>query len=409
MVKPHTGLRVVITGLIAQHCKMGGVTWDYLNVLLGFKRLGHEVYYIEDSGEWPYRLDGTVGAAAMAEDCSANVAYLDRVMSRFDLGDKWAYRSARHDEWFGLTESRRADLLQTADLLINVSGTIEHPDRYRSVRCLVYIDTDPVFTQIRYVQGDKLLSDRIDAHDRHFTVGERLGSPVPDTGHQWIPTKHPIALSEWEPNIAAGDRFTTIMNWTSYAPLSFEGLSFGQKDAEFRNYLQLPSRVNGSTLEIAMAKTQHADWEADPNDGREESTASAASVGPVKTLRHNGWSVVDSVDVAGDLDSYRNYVIGSKAEWSVAKQAYVVGHSGWFSGRSACYLAAGRPVVVQETGFSESLPTGRGVIAFRSLPEAVEAIADVEGNYQVHAEAARDIAFEYFDSDKVIQRLLERI
>ena len=377
-----SSLRIIVTGLIAQY-PLGGVTWDYFQYVLGLVRLGHDVYYLEDTGQWPYNpLEGGV-----SKGCEFNVAYLSGLMSRFGLADKWAYRFPWQSQWFGLPEAKRREVLHSADLLINISGTLEHPEDYRQLPRLAYIDSDPVFTQVKLARGQMDFRKLIDVHDVHFSFGEHLSAAVPDTGHRWCPTRQPVVLSEWHPSTPHRDVFTTVMNWTSYNPVVYNGQTYGQKDVEFLRFLALPSLVNPTVFEIAVneGKTRHA---------------------PRTLLVHKGWRVVDPEVVCPDLESYRYYVESSKAEWSVAKNGYVVGQPGWFSCRSACYLAAGRPVVVQDTGFSAVLPVGEGLMSFTTVEEAVAAIRHVEANYTRHAKAARAIAEAYFDSDKVLTRLI---
>jgi hypothetical protein len=193
--------------------------------------------------------------------------------------------------------------------------------------------------------------------------------------------------------------YTTVMSWTSYPPLTFDGRMYGQKDAEFPRFISLPERVAPARLEIAMGGIHHADWrsnEAEPHDPN-----------PKRLLEAAGWSVVDPMTTIASVDAYRAYLTGSKAEWSVAKNGYVEGRTGWFSCRSACYLAAGRPVVVQRTGFEQVLPVGTGVVPFSTIDEAADAIADVEARYPQHARAAREIAITYFDSATVLARLID--
>lgn len=404
-------LRIIVTGLIAQHPLLGGVTWDYLQYVLGLSRLGHDVYYLEDSGQWPYSLDGGAsGNDWVASDCADNVDNLAKVLSRFGLGSKWAYRFPTRSQWLGLSDRERMAVIKSADLLINVSGTLERPEDYRQVRRLAYIDSDPLFTQVQLAQGRADLRRRVDAHDVHFSLGECLSDAVPTTGHRWRPTRQPIVLSEWRPSTPRRDVFTTVMSWTSYRPVTYRGQTYGQKDVEFKHFLELPAKVAPTALEVALAKTQHVDWQT--NDGSLPPTVrqlapNKAQWTPFDLLTHTGWRVVDAAEVCPDLDSYRRYVESSKAEWSVAKNGYVLGQPGWFSCRSACYLAAGRPVVVQDTGFTAVLPVGEGILPFATMEEAIAAIQEVEGNYARHAIAARVIAEEYFDSDKVLSRLVD--
>jgi glycosyltransferase involved in cell wall biosynthesis len=404
-------LRIVVTGLITQHPQLGGMTWHYLQYVVGLARLGHDVYYVEDSGEVPYNQDGGAsGTDWVAKDWARNVGYLAKTLARFGLEDRWAYRYPPRSAWLGLSDERRTAVLRSADLLINVSGTLEHPDRYRQVRRLVYVDTDPVVTHVKFVAGGRSFRERVDAHDVHFSFGEQLTESVPPTGHRWRPTRQPIVLAEWNPPAAPRDVFTTVMNWTSYAPLRHGGRAYGQKDVEFRRFLELPGEVAPLRMEVALGSTQHLEWEALDGNLPPRLLALAREHRdwtPRDLVHHAGWGVVDASLTCGDLDRYREYIQSSKAEWSVAKNAYVQGQPGWFSERSACYLASGRPVVVQDTGLAGVLPVGEGVLPFRTLEEAAAAIREVEGDYARHAKAARAVAEACFDSDRVLTRLVE--
>ncbi len=405
----NSGLRIVVTGLIAQHPDLGGVAWDYVQYAAGLARLGHDVYYFEDSGEWPYNADGgPTGNDWVARNCRPNVLHLARVMDRFGLEDRWAYRFPMDGSWQGLGDSRRKEVLASADLLVNVSGTLEYPDRYETVTHRAYIDSDPVFTQIRLLaESDDALPDgenaetfrrRVDSHHVHFTFGETLPEDFRGTGHTWLPTRQPVLLSEWRPGESHGRALTTIMSWTSYPPLVHGGRTYGQKDLELSRFLDLPKKVEQATLGIAMNPTQHANWES--VSGRDADS-------PAEELARRGWRVFDARRVCSDLSSYRRFIEASAGEWSVAKNGYVVGQSGWFSCRSACYLAAGRPVVVQDTGFAGALPVGAGILAFRTPSEAAAAVEEVTSNYSMHAAAARPLAESLFDSDIVLAELVE--
>lgn len=375
--------KIIVTGLLAQY-PLGGVTWDYLQYLLGLARLGYDVYYLEDTGQWPY--NPKEGGVTKSSDF--NVNYLKNVLSRYGLGDKWMYRFPWESTWYGLDDQSREAILHSADLLINVSGTLQRPEEYRYIPRMAYIDSDPVFTQVKLARGQHDFRRMVDLHDVQFSFGECHSPAVPVTGHAWLPTRQPIVLSEWHTERPYREIFTTVMNWTSYKDIVYEGTTYAQKDVEFERFLDLPSRVAPLKCEIAtnVGKTRQI---------------------PRERIARAGWRVVDPAVVCPDLESYREYVQSSKAEWSVAKNGYVVGQSGWFSCRSACYLAAGRPVVVQDTGFGQVIPVGEGVLTFRSMDEAVEAILEVEGNYARHSKAARAIAEEYFDSNKVLSRLVE--
>jgi hypothetical protein len=411
-----SSLRIIVTGLIAQHATLAGVTWDYLQYVLGLVGLGHDVYYFEDSGQWPYTTDGgPSGQAWTAHDPTPNVAYLADVMARYGLEKRWAYHFPMKNRWFGLSHEKRREVMQSAALLINVSGTLKRPQEFRQVSRLVYIDSDPVFTQVklRLSRGQMRFRKQLEAHDIHFSFGEHFSRHVPVTGQRWHPTRQPIVLSEWRPSTPQRTVFTTVMNWTSYKPLIYRGQTYGQKDIEFKHFLELPAKAAPAVFEVALSTVRnprHIRWE---RQGK-VSPSAVIELGrrkmqrtPRDMLAAMGWRVVDPRLACPDLDSYREYIESSRAEWSVAKNGYVVGQAGWFSCRSACYLAVGRPVIVQETGFSKVLPTGKGLLSFTTLEEAAAAVREVNGNYALHAKAARAIAEEYFDSRKVLTRLVD--
>jgi hypothetical protein len=380
-------LRIVVTGLLAQY-PLGGVAWDYLQYPVGLQRLGHDVYYIENTGQWPFSPD----ERGVSKGCDYNVGHLSTLMQRFGLGDRWAYCFPWQDQWFGMSEDRRANILATADVFINVSGVWRDPVRLREQTDarLVFVDSDPVFTQVKLARGQLDFQRAVNAHDIHFSFGEAHSDRIPATGHDWLPTRQPVLLDEWAVDAAVANRFTTVMNWTSYNPVEFEGVRYGQKDIEFRRFLDLPSAVDPIRLEIAMS----------PGHNRQA---------PLRLLRDRGWRIVDPTEVCPDLDSYRRYITTSRGEWSVAKHGYVIGSPGWFSCRSACYLAAGRPVVVQDTGLESVMPTGEGVVTFSCPEEAADALRAVDGHTERHARAAREIAAEYFDSARVLNDLLARV
>ena len=404
-------LRIIVTGLIGQHPALGGVAWDYLQYPLGLRLLGHDVYYFEDSGEWPYTLyGGSSGSDWVAKDCDRNVAHLKSVMTRIGLEDRWAYRFPLRSSWHGLSDTTREEVLRTTDLLINVSGTVEHPDAYRSVGRMVYIDSDPIFTQVKIAKGDQAFCRRVAAHDVHFSFGDSLCEGMIQTPYVWIPTRQPIVLREWRPLDTRRDVITTVMSWTSYRPLAHLGVTYGQKDAEFMKFLGLPSRMQTTPLEIALGNTEHVNWltaNAELTPSLQKILHDKPQLSATDLLQLTGWRVVDAYDRCGSLDSYRDYIRTSKAEWSVAKNGYVRGSAGWFSCRSACYLACGRPVVVQNTGFDRTLPVGEGLLTFHTVDEAVASLLEVLGNYARHCATAAQIASNYFEAEKVLADLLE--
>lgn len=403
-----SALRIIVTGLIAQHPTLPGVTWDYVQYPVGLSWLGHDVYYIEDSGEWPYRVEPNASGNWEAADCISNLAHLAQVMAQFGLDDHWAYRFPKTGEWFGLSDLRRQEVIASADLLLNVSGTIARPRKYRAARRLAFIDTDPVFTQAKLALGSRKFTARVLAHDVHFSFGERHSPAVPATPFRWLPTRQPILLSEWRPSLGRTETFTTVMNWASYQPLRWNGRLFGQKDIEFRRYLDLPGRVKPASMEVALGEIQHAEWQSDGTEAGSAPVSPAGRRSVRQAMEEAGWHVVRAGVACPGLDGYRRYIETSAAEWSVAKHGYVVGQPGWFSCRSACYLAAGKPVVVQNTGFDAVLPTGEGLMPFDDPEEAAAAIEEVCTNYPRHATAARDIAQGWFNADRVLSSLVER-
>ena len=376
-------LKIIVTGMIGQY-PLGGVSWDYIQYAAGLKLLGHDVYYIEDTGQYPFNpLEGGI-----AKECDFNVRYLKEVMGRFGMEERWAYHFPWKSQWYGLADNKREEVICSADILINVSGSLAYPEKYRHIPCLVYIDSDPVFTQAKLARGQIDFQRMIEMHDVHFSFGEHMSGAVPETAFDWRPTRQPVVLGEWRQGGPVHNVYTTVMNWTSYKPLKYRGTTYAQKDVEFERFMDLPGMVPEVSLEIAV------------NTGKTRRT-------PRGLLESKGWHVVHPDQVCPDLDTYRSYIVSSRAEWSVAKNGYVVGQSGWFSCRSACYLAAGRPVVVQDTGFSGVLPTGTGIVTFSTLQEAIDGIRDVESRYDIHCRAAREIAEQYFDSSQVLANLLE--
>lgn len=399
-----SSLRIIVTGLIGQHHSLGGVAWDYMQYVLGLKELGHDVWYFEDSGEWPYNLDGgDTGNDWVAYDCRKNVDYLNRVFSFAGLPDHWAYHFPTGSEWYGLSDSKREEILRTADLLINVSGTLVNPSRYASIGKRVYIDSDPGFTQIKIKLKDEAFCEQVRSHTTHFSFGEALPEYLQTEGIRWHPTRTPIVLSCWKNRMRRAGRYTTVMNWTSYPPLLFEGKRYSQKDTEFVKFLALPQLKKDVTFEIAMNKLQHKGWQTNIRNH----IPGHHFHSPYEMLNHYNWHVADPQIKCADLFSYRDYIENSGAEWSVAKGGYAEIKPGWFSCRSACYLAAGKPVIVQDTGFAGIIPTGDGVFPFTTVPEILEAIDKVESNYPAASIAAREVAEEYFSAEKVLSKLVD--
>jgi hypothetical protein len=380
-------MRIVVTGLVGQYA-FGGVAWDYLQYVEGFRQLGHDVYYLEDTEMWPYDpIKNTVSA-----DASYNVDYLRGVMEKLGLADRWIYRSAPDASYHGHTEAVAKEICATADLYLNVSGCGWLRPEYLAIPCKVFLDSDPMFTQVALASGKQDVIDRIRAHDKHFTFAENIGATdcrIPAAGFAWIPTRQPIVLDWWElPAEPPRDAFTTVMNWVSYKNCEYNGETWGQKDVEFLKFVDLPERTT-QKFEIAMGMG--------PGMKR-----------PTEMLQQKGWQIIEPAEHLPDPWTYREYLRRSKGEWSVAKEGYVKSRSGWFSCRSACYLALGRPCVLQDTGWSNSYPTGSGLFAYQTIDEALAGIEAVNADYAAHSRAARQLAAQMFDARRVLADLITK-
>jgi hypothetical protein len=375
----------------------GGVTWDYLHYPLGFARLGCDVFYVEDTRLWPVYQDEGGGA-----DCGPNVQHLAAVMEAFGFEGRWAYRDEASGQCYGMTQRQLDDLCRSADVFVNVSCSTFMRDQYRQIPARVLIDTDPMFTQIQcmtnamFTRGQPGLHAMVHAHSHWFTFGENVGQPdcqMPSCGINWRATRQPICLEHWparELPMVPRAAYTTVMNWSAAPPLDYAGEQWGQKNIEFMRLLDLPRQVPGIPLAIAVGQTTGAPFP------RDEAQA-------------HGWTVYDPRNCAADWAAYRHFIYDSRGEFAVAKQTYVQGRTGWFSCRSACYLAAGRPVVIQDTGWTKYIPCGKGLLAFVDQQQAIDALRQVEADPVSHAREARKIAAEYFDSDIVLGKLLREM
>lgn len=370
---------------------MGGVAWDYGQYALGLERLGWEVYYLEDTGWETYDpRSGTYGA-----DCSFGVEFLQRSLTELSptLGQRWHFRSM-DGSGHGIASERFREIVENADLLLNVSGGTLLRDEYMACPHKVLIDSDPGWNHfVNFPKWDAQPgwqgAHGYRAHDHFFTYAECLGRSrclLPEMGIDWLPTRPPVVLDLWQSRPPA-ERWTTVMSWNNFRkPVEYQGQLFGTKELEFPKVEQLPARVD-VPLEVAVG---------------------GGGV-PVERWRELGWHVIDSHDVSRTVEDYRSYIECSRGEFSVTKNLYAATHSGWFSCRTVCYLAAGKPAVVQDTGFSELVPTGEGLFAFTDLEQAAAGIAAVEADYPRHCEAAREVARTHFGSAVVLGEMLERI
>lgn len=382
-------MRVVVTGLVATY-PVGGVAWDYLQYVQGFRALGCEVYYLEDTGAWFY----DPGAQTFTEDPRANARFLAEALASLDpaLAGVWALRGP-DGTLHGLDEAALARVCAGTDLFLNLSGACWLREPYQAARVKAYVDTDPSYSQAKIAaveagtatESMHFSVNLIRQHDVFFTLAEHLGAPdclIPACGLTWHPTRQPIVLANWPTRTAPDGPFTTVMSWKiEPTPPSIGGRVYGGKDVEFERFMDLPGRTP-ETLEVAVS-----------------------GPAPRERIAAAGWRLADARAVSGTMHAYRDYILASRGECSIAKNAYVATRSGWFSTRSAAYLACGKPVVVQETGFSAHVPTGPGLHAFSTPEEAVAALAAVRADYPRACRHAREVA-ESFAAERVCARLL---
>ena len=385
-------MRIVLAGIIGRY-PWGGVTWCSLMYLLGLRKLGHEVWYLEDTCECNFDPE----LNAISTDPGYALRYIDTNLRPFGFGDRWCYvdYTGRHH---GIDEARMRDICNSADLFLVLSGGCwVWRDHYRAIPRKAFIDSDPAFTQLA-IENARVESDRegkkswyvdfFEEYDTLFTFGAGIanGFSSVQSHLKWHHTWQPIDTSLWNPAalpLPPRRRFTTIMTW---AVESFEDIG-GNKDHEFLKIIDLPSRLGpdrAAAIELAVTR-------------------------PPTLLRQKGWNCQDALPISRDLWRYHAYIASSAAEFSVAKETYVHTRSGWFSDRSECYLAAGRPVVLQDTGFSNVLPGGEGIVAWNTADEAIAALDEVESRYALHARRARELAMIYFRDTVVLQKLLDRV
>jgi hypothetical protein len=377
---------VLVAGALANKYGHGGEAWVRLNWILGLKKLGFDVFFVEHIAGATC-LD-TTGAVAPFER-SVNRAYFEAVTEEFGLQGRAALIYEDGTEIYGLSREEILARADDAKLLVNISGHLDWEPLLSRCRRKAYIDIDPGFTQFWHAQGN--LGARLGGHDYYFTIGENIGTSgccIPTSGIPWRPTRPPVVLEHWPVTDTTGpDRFTTVASWRGpFGPVQHEGQTFGLKVHQFRKFVELPSRAP-YTFEIAL--------NIHPADSKD-----------LALLQSHGWRIVDPRTAGFTPDAFRRYLQTSGAEFSVAQGIYVETSSGWFSDRTVHYLASGKPVLVQDTGFGRSLPTGAGLVPFRTLDEAVQGAERMMANYSRHARAARGIAESHFDSDKVLGRLV---
>jgi hypothetical protein len=369
-------LKILLSGMVAGDPGQGGASWAVLQYVAGLEELGHEVLLVE-----PVPVESLEPAGEVA----SYFGQLPLIEGRAALLGRGTELTV------GVPYAELLEFARDADLLLNVSGMLRDERLLDSLAVRAFLDLDPGFNQVWQLTGSEM---GFDLHTHFVTVGARIGQgdcPIPTLGRSWIPLLPPVSLTHWPLANAAPERdaFTSVGHWRSYGSIEHEGVHYGQRAHALRQLIELPLQ-SGFRFELALGI--HPDETED-----------------LRALRDNGWNLLDPYEAAGSPGAYASFVRGSKAELCVAKSGYVNSRSGWFSDRSACYLASGRPVVAQDTGFGDRLPVGEGLLSFGTTAEAAAAVAEVASDPPRHRRAARDLAEEHLDAEKVLVRLLERL
>jgi len=384
--------KIVVMGFTAG-CPIAGVIWQHLHYIIGLQRLGHEVYYIEDSARIPYN----PVTWQVEEDYSYAVSMLEKLAARYDFEGRWAFcaRYLPDQPCAGLEKKRIIELYREADAILNVCGSQEFNEDLLESDRILYVESDPGVEQIKIDAGVKGTRDYLAKHRTLFTFGENVGQPdfpVPLHGQRWFPTRQPVVTDLWKtdgPPTRAQARFSSIANWNTSGrkDIHWRGDTYlWSKSLEFLKFSDAP-RVAGEPFALAT-------------DIRDTATR--------QLFERNAWALESPHEMSVDPDLYRRYIQDSKGEFTVAKDQYVRLNTGWFSDRSACYLAAGRPVITQRTGFTKFYGGSEGLFAFTCMDEIVAALEAINADYARHSRAAYEIARDVFEAEKVLADLLER-
>ena len=377
-------MTIILAGTIGQS-GLGGQAWASLQYLIGLRELGHDVFYLEDCGECSWVYDWDKGEWTYELDPPSN--YVNGCLAPFGLGDRWIYRT--NDQSRGLSLESFKAICARADLMIMRAVPIwVWRKEYDLPKRRAFIDVDPGFTQRNITNGDKGLFEGIQRCERRFTIGQRIGAPdclIENVGGPWIPTRPPVALSEWPPVSNEVSDFTSIIRWQGITVFNEEKTAktnYGQRDQEFPKFLKLP-QLTEQKFRLALLGTE------------------------TDVLTQHDWEIEPGEIISKTPASYRAFIQNSRAEFSVPKHGYVTTRGGWFSDRSVCYLASGKPVLMEDTGICDWLPVGEGVVLYHDLAEAVTGVNKINADYHRHSLAARSLAEKYFASEKVLPPLLE--
>jgi len=377
--------RIIVASYVVRMPVGGYQSW-MLQWLVGFQRLGHEVWFVEKSG-WP---GSCIDPATWvkSDDCSRGTAAWRSLLARFGLENNWCYVDAA-GRYHGVSREKIESVFRGADVFIDHMRDCEWEEEAQSAKLRVMVDGEPALTQMR-MENRRAAGLHLMEYDFYYSVGLNMGngrSTAPTAGKQWRPIFDPVVVDLF-PNEPppAGAPFTTIMTWQAHAPMVYQGVTYESKKAEFPKFMDLPLRTT-VPLELAV--------------GGENL--------PTEALLEHGWRLRDPGRATITYDIWRDYISSSLGEFGVCKNYFVATNCGAFSERSAAYLASGRPVVTQETGFSAHLPCGRGLFAVASVEEAAAAIEEIRSHYELHSKCAREIAAEYLRTDKMLKRLLHGI
>ncbi len=397
-------LNIVVVGTLASD-PYAGMAWMHMQIVVGLLRLGHNVFYFETTSTWPH--NPVLGMRV--DNIDYAIPYLKKIAGEFGIEESWAYRCSfsKDKEWYGLSKTKAEELLANADLVFNVSGSTLFKEEGLKTGRLVYYGTDPVFHEIKYAEGDQSLVAFIDEHCDIVTYGENIGNPdcpIPPLPRLRAKTRQPILTDFWKSGEPSKKEFTTVGNWKQGGrDLLFNGETYyWSKHHEFLKFINLPKRID-QPIELAMnlakpSTIRHGEGTAVPSLG--------LAIDEYTLLTSNGWKLIDGPSFTDNPWSYRDYIMQSRGEFTFAKDQNIRLRSGWFSERSACYLAAGRPVITQDTGFGCTLPTGEGLFAFNTMEEIITAFDAINSNYKKHSKAAKEIAEEYFRAETVLEKLL---
>jgi hypothetical protein len=384
--RPSRG-KVIVSGILF-FFPLAGVTYQFLHYLIALRRLGYDPYYVEDSSRWIYDpIQNDISG-----DASSNVAAVRPQLEAFGFSGRWCFRGCYEGgQCYGMSERELAELYRDADILLNVTGSQELRDEHLTVKRRIYVESDPFPMQVRAARGDPKTVEQLGLHDVLFSFGENLGAEdcsAPVSSFSFLPTRQPVVLDLWQPPTPiGGDTYNTITTWSNKGKhIEYDGETYyWTKDREFLKFVELP-RLRDVPFEMA------ADVEGDARE----------------LLERNRWRLSSSLGVSRDMERYRAYIHGARGEFTVARDQYVRPRTGWFSDRSVCYLAAGRPVITQETGFSKFLPTGAGLHAFRTMDDVLAAVDAIESDYAGSCRAAREVAAEYFAAEKIVADIMAR-